>query len=408
MLISEDKFSRETLKGEVAIVTGAGRGIGYETARALVWLGAKVVIAEIDEKNGKATEEAINREFGADKTFFISTDIGNEDDIDQLAEAAKKKFGKIDIVLNNATVFPMGAVKDAGIDAWDLSYNVNLRGPVLLAKKLLPDMLERKHGVFICVSSSGAAPFMGPYEVFKTAQVELANTLSAEVEGTGVYAFTIGPGISKTPGFIEGGGKVAAFMGMSLDALFELNKNAQISPEAAGTGFALAVAQAQKYHGQETSSIQVLREANIPFGQEETAQEQTKPQQKVTATAEPQTKRSATELYQAVLKTFMEQSEGWKKRNLFERQWVSRDFKKNTGYSIDEMQTTLKALGNKLEPGTQKAEYVEAVNKVSAYYVHQQEQLKGFEKNPQKLEENFKIIYAWIQDAKALTDALSS
>lgn len=407
MLISGSKFSRETLKGEVAVVTGAGRGIGFETARALVWLGAKVVIAEVDEKNGKAAEEAINREFGADRAFFISTDIGNEDDIDHLAEAAKKKYGKIDIVLNNATVFPMGAVKDAGIDAWDLSYNVNLRGPVLLAKKLLPDMLERKHGVFVCVSSSGAAPFMGPYEVFKTAQVELANTLSAEVEGTGVYAFTIGPGISKTPGFIEGGAKVASFMGMTLDQLFELNKNAQISPEAAGTGFALAIAQAQRYHGQETSSIQVLREANISFGQEETAQEQAMPKKEATATAKPAEKRSATELYQAVLKTFMDQSEGWKKRNLFERQWVSRDFKKNTGYSIDEMQTTLKALGDKLAPGTQKAEYIEAINKVQAYYMHQQEQLKGFEKNPQKLAENLKVIDAWIEDAKALTAALA-
>jgi NAD(P)-dependent dehydrogenase (short-subunit alcohol dehydrogenase family) len=407
MIISKGNFKQDSMKGEVAIVTGAGRGIGYETARALVWLGAKVVIAEVDQKSGKATEESINREFGADRAFFISTDIGNEDDIDHLAEAAKKKYGKIDIVLNNATVFPMGAVKDAGIDAWDLSYNVNLRGPVLLAKKLLPDMLERKHGVFVCVSSSGAAPFMGPYEVFKTAQVELANTLSAEIEGTGVYAFTIGPGISKTPGFIEGGGKVASLMGMSLDELFELNKNAQISPEAAGAGFALAVVQAQKYHGQETSSIQVLREANIPFGQEETAQEQAAPQKMATAAAKPAEKRSATELYQAVLKTFMDQSEGWKKRNLFERQWVSRDFKKNTGYSIDEMQTTLKSLGDKLAPGTQKAEYIEAVNKVKEYYVHQQEQLKGFEKNQKKLEENLKVMDGWITDAQDLRQALS-
>ncbi len=110
---------------------------------------------------------------------------------------------------------------------------------------------------------------MGAYEVFKTAQVELANTIAAEVEGAGVYAFTIGPGISRTPGFLEGGAKVASYMGMSLDELFELNKNAQISPEAAGTGFAIAIAFAKKYHGQETSSIQVLREAGIPLTEEE-------------------------------------------------------------------------------------------------------------------------------------------
>ena len=272
MIVSKGNLTQDSLKGEVAIVTGAGRGIGYEAARALAWLGANVVIAEINEKNGKNAEENINKESGAGKTLFVKTDIGNEKDIDKLAEAALKKFGKIDVVLNNATVFPMGAVKDTAVESWDFSYRVNLRGPVVLARKFLPAMIERKHGVFVCVSSSGAAPFMGAYEVFKTAQVELSNTISSEVEGTGVFAFTIGPGISKTPGFVEGGGKVASLMGMSLEQLFELNKNAQISPEAAGAGFAIAVALAKKYHGQEISSIQVLRQAGIPLTDQEEEQ----------------------------------------------------------------------------------------------------------------------------------------
>ncbi|MCW4003749.1 MAG: SDR family oxidoreductase [Candidatus Bathyarchaeota archaeon] len=408
MILSKGNLSQDLLKGEIAIITGAGRGIGFEAARALVWLGAKVVIAEINEKNGKASEESINKEFSADSALFVKTDIGSEKDIDKLAEVALKKYGKVDIVLNNATVFPMGAVKDTPISSWDFSYGVNLRGPVLLAKKFLPQMLERKHGIFVCVSSSGAAPFMGAYEVFKTAQVELANTISAEVDGTGVYAFTIGPGISRTPGFMEGGAKVATLMGMSLDELFELNKNAQISPEAAGAGFALAIAFAKKYHGQETSSIQVLREAKIPFeeGQEaELPQPQPRREQKVQVT-KPSENRSAVELYEAVIKTHMEQSEGWKKRNLFERQWVSRDFKKNTGITIDEMQTTLRALGNSLKTEASTAEFIEPVKQLAAYYAHQQDQLRGFEKNQQKLEENLKIIDGWIKDAKALEQAL--
>ncbi len=407
MLVSKGNFVQQTLRDEVAVVTGAGRGIGFEAARALVWLGAKVVIAEIDEKSGRAAEEAINAEFGADKAFFVKTDIGNEGDIYSLSEAALEKYGKIDVVLNNATVFPMGAVKDAPVASWDFSYRVNLRGPVLLAETFLPDMLKRKHGIFVCVSSSGAAPYMGPYEVFKTAQVELANTLSAEVEGSGVYVFTIGPGISKTPGFIEGGSKVAALMGMNIDELFELNKNAQISPEAAGVGFALAIVWAQKYHGQETSSIQVLREANIPFGEEETAPHMPKPQVSQVQAAKPQVGRSKRELYEAVLKTFMEQSEGWKKRNLFERQWVSRDFKKNTRLSIDEMQTAMKAMDTGVSAGAQAMEDSQVVSKIAAYYVHQQEQLRGFEKNPQKLSENLKILDGWIADAKELAQLLS-
>lgn len=407
MLISKGNLTQNSLKGEVAIVTGAGRGIGFEAARNLVWLGARVIIAEIDEKNGKVSEESINKEFCADKAMFVKTDIGDEKDVDKLAEIVLKKFGKADVILNNATVFPMGAVKDTLVESWDYSYRVNLRGPAVLARKFLPAMIERKHGVFVCVSSSGAAPFMGAYEVFKTAQVELSNTISAEVEGTGVYAFTIGPGISKTPGFVEGGGKVASLMGLSLEQLFELNKNAQISPEAAGAGFAIAIAFAKKYHGQETSSIQVLREAGIPFtGQEELQVEEEKPSQHKIRTTKPSENRSKNELYQEVHKTYLEQSEGWKKRNLFERQWVSRDFKKTTGRSTDEMQTTLKELGESLKSGASTAEFIEPLSQLAGYYVHQQEQLKSFEKNPQKLDNNLKIIEGWVKDAKALVVAL--
>ncbi len=111
MLVSTTNLSKDTLKGKTAIVTGAGRGIGYEAAKALAWLGSNVVIAEIDSQTGKTAEETLNKEFPG-RAFFVKTDIGNEQDIQQLAKDATGRFGKIDIVLNNATVFPMGAVKD--------------------------------------------------------------------------------------------------------------------------------------------------------------------------------------------------------------------------------------------------------------------------------------------------------
>jgi hypothetical protein len=198
-------------------------------------------------------------------------------------------------------------------------------------------------------------------------------------------------------------------MGMSLEELFELNKNAQISPEAAGAGFAIAIALSKKYHGQETSSIQVLREARVPLtDQEETRIEEQKTiEQQEPQAAKSSGNKSTPELYQAVLKTYLEQSEGWKKRNLFERQWISRDFKKTTGMPIDEMQTTLKSLGNNLKTGASTADFIAPLNQLVGYYLHQQEQLRGFEKNQEKLEENLKIIEGWIKDAKALMATLS-
>ena len=74
--------------------------------------------------------------------------------------------------------------------------------------------------------------------------------------------------------------------------------------------------------------------------------------------------------------------------------------------SIDEMQTTLKALGANLKTGASTAEFIEQLNQLAGYYVHQQGQLRGFEKNPQKLEENLKVIDGWVNDAEALVKML--
>ena len=404
MLISTANLSPDSLQGNVAVVTGAGCGIGYEAARALIWLGAKVVIAEVNEKDGKAAAETLEKEFGSGKVLFVKTDISDDRDVEKLASEVKKKWGRVDVVLNNATVFPIGAVKDVAVESWDFSYRVNLRGPVLLARAFLPDMIRRRHGVFVCVSSSGAAPFMGAYEVFKTAQVELANTIAAEAEDTGVYAFTIGPGIVKTQGFVDGGAKVASLMGKTLDELLEMNKDFQISPEAAGAGFAAAIALASKYHGKETSSIQVLREIGISLEEkksEETARE--------SPNFRPSIENiNSDELYKQVMKTYTEQSNGWKKRNLFERQWVARDFKKNTGMSIDEMLSTLKAMETKVNKPAFPQDSMKPLEKLATYYKHQQDQLKGFEKDPQKLEQNLKIIDSWILEIKSLIAALNS
>ncbi len=400
MLIEKGNLPHNALEGEVAVVTGAGRGIGFEAARALLWLGAQVAMAEIDENNGRVAAQILEKEFGAGRAVFVRTDVGSEEDIQRLRNEIIKKWEKVDIVLNNAAISPIGAVRDIPVDQWDVSYRVNLRGPVLLAQSFLSDMLKRRHGVFVCVSSSGAAPFMGAYQVFKTAQSDLANTIAAEVEGTGVFAFTIGPGIVRTPGFIESGGQVAAYMGKTLDQLLEMNKDFEISPEAAGAGFAAAIALAQKYHGTEIGSIQALKAIGIELGIEEENKKVIIP--KVTDM------KRALELFQLVMKTFKEQSEGWSKRNIFERQWVFRDFKKNTNMSVEEMRAELNGLGDNLQTGRPTARFVDPLNKLYGYYVHQQEMLKGFEKITKKQVEGQAIIETWKRDVKGLIETLNA
>ena len=114
----------------------------------------------------------------------------------------------------------------------------------------------------------------------------------------------------------------------------------------------------------------------------------------------------SSELLAQVTRTYAEQSKGWKERNLFQRQWVFRDFKKQTGMSVEEMGAELANIAKSVKTGLASKECVENLSKLGSYYKHQQELLKGFEKNPKKLEENMKEIQDWIDKIQALTATL--
>jgi NAD(P)-dependent dehydrogenase (short-subunit alcohol dehydrogenase family) len=237
ILISTGNLTRQALGGQVAVITGAGGGIGFEAARALVWLGAKAVIAEIDPKKGKTAEKALASEFGTGNALFILTDIGDERSVFALERQVLKTFGKVDIVLNNATYAPLGSVLERAITDWDKSYRANLRGPVLLAQAFLPGMIERNKGTFVCVSSVGGA-YMGTYETLKTAQVELARTLDGELEGKDINVFTIGPGLVPTETMVAGVAQIASRYGKTPEEFYATYQEQWLSVEAAGTGFA--------------------------------------------------------------------------------------------------------------------------------------------------------------------------
>ena len=400
MIISQLVLKPDTLRGETVLVTGAGGGIGYEAARALLWLGADLVIAEIDEAKGARAAETLGAEFGADRVLFFKTDVGDENSVEQLYARCIRRFGKVDVVLNNATIAVLGKVVEVPIEAWDKSYRVNLRGPVLLARAFLPDMLKRKHGVFVCVSSKGTA-FLGGYETFKAAQLHLGDTLDAELEGTGVLAFTIGPGLVPTETASSAVAELAPLMGMSVDGFFEMNKGAVISVEEAGAGFAASIVFADRFHGQEISSIQALKAADINFGaaaahpREGAAEVGEQP---TTINAESQ--QQAVALCERVRTTLKEQSEGWKHRSLFERQWVVRDFKKTAGMPAEEWLLALGSLEEGLRRGS--ATPCPPLEKLAGYYEHLAELAKGYEKDSAKLQENLRVVYGWRDEVAEL------
>ncbi|MGF3522303.1 MAG: SDR family NAD(P)-dependent oxidoreductase [Candidatus Bathyarchaeia archaeon] len=396
LLISQGNLLRDSLKGKVAVVTGAAGGVGYEAARALMWLGAKVVVVDVDEEGGRVAVENLNREFGAGEALFVKADVGDDKEVEAVAAKAAAAWRKVDIVVNSAAVFAVGAVKDTTVDAWDLSYRVHLRGPLLLARTFLSGMIKRKYGVFAFASSSFAAPFTGAYGVLRAAQVELASVIAAEVEGSGVCVFTVDVGAVKAPAFLESTKQVSALTGLKLKQLLTLSRQVEVSAEEAGTAVAGAVALALRYHGRQASWLQVLQAMGIKAE----AAEAEKPKTNV-AYAE-----AAYAAFQVVLKTFSSQVEGWRSCNLFRRQWLAREFKRSTGLSMDEMYNTLVTLGKCLEMKTSATEFVEPLKKLADYYRYQQELLRGLAKVSKKTAEDLQVIEGWILEVNALLKAI--
>lgn len=399
-LISTGNLTSESLAGQIAVVTGAGTGIGLEAARALAWLGARVVIAEIDKKAGLIAAKEILKETGPGKAIFVQTDVGEERSVQKLASKALHTFGRVDIVLNNAAVEPIGAVKDAPVAAWDLSYKVNLRGPVLLARAFLPQMLNRNSGVFVCVSSVGGA-YMGPYEVLKRAQVELANTISTECEGTGVISFVIGPGlVPETRGARAQMPKIAQMIGKTVEEFLEISKAALISVEAAGAGLAAAVALASRFRGQEIGSLEALHAAGI-----EVAESAQLPTDKALTAEEIAQAISSCNVLRSGLEELFRQ---WQGLGIFQRQWITRDFSKTVGIPAEKLLDRIVKLQQQLEASkSEKAIRVEVpFLRLAGYFGHLQEMTRDYVKDKNLRDEQILLQQTWKQAAENMASLL--
>lgn len=400
-IISQGELSSHSLKGKTVLITGGGGGIGFETARAIIWLGGNVIIAEIDKEKGKRAEKRISDEFGRERISFFHCDISKEKDICKLDSFISKKYGCLDVIVNNATIAPLGEVHKVDIKSWDRSYEVNLRATVLLVRRFLPKMINKDCGVIVFVPSSGAAPYMGAYEVFKSAQVELCNTLAAELENTNIITYCIGPGFVKTKTALEATSLISQLMGITVDEFFKLNDRHTIGVEAAGAGFAASIVHAERYNGQEIGSIQALMDAKIVVDKKE---------EETTLALNENSKVKLKEAFECVAKTYNEQYKGWLNRNIFERQWVIRDFKKETGLSTEQMKKEIENSIDiiKSDKWCNLSNSLTIVRNLKGYYNHQLKLLISYEKDTIKLKENTEIISGWIEKLETIIDIFDS
>ena len=143
----------ESLKEKIAIVTGAGKGIGGGIARVLAAEGARVVVVDVDESWGERTVARI-RDAGGEASFF-KADVSRETDMGAMAEATIDRHGRIDILCHNAGLLgPMVGIEQMTSADWDRMLNVNLRGVFLSVKACLPQMLAQRYGRIVVTSST--------------------------------------------------------------------------------------------------------------------------------------------------------------------------------------------------------------------------------------------------------------
>jgi NAD(P)-dependent dehydrogenase (short-subunit alcohol dehydrogenase family) len=188
------------LENQVAIVTGASRGIGRAAALALAEAGAAVVIAARSKDGINSVADEIKRAGG--KSLAIPTDVSDLRQVDHLLVLTLRAFGGVDILVNNAALAqPLGKVWETSATAWQKLIAVNVLGPYLCARAVLPHMLDKGFGRIINVSSGAAESNLvgaSAYNTSKAALERFSGTLAAEVEGSGVVVTTLWPGIVDT------------------------------------------------------------------------------------------------------------------------------------------------------------------------------------------------------------------
>ncbi len=190
------------LKDKVVIITGGGQGLGRAYALRFCAEGAKVVIPEINFENAEKVEKEIIDMGG--EALAIKTDVSSEEDTAEMAKMAVDKFGKIDILINNASIY-MGLenkpLENISVDEWDRSFAVNVRGSWLSIKAVAPYMKSAGSGSIINISSGTwlvGIPMLLNYATTKAGILGLTRCVSREFGPFGIRINAITPGFVMT------------------------------------------------------------------------------------------------------------------------------------------------------------------------------------------------------------------
>jgi NAD(P)-dependent dehydrogenase (short-subunit alcohol dehydrogenase family) len=195
--------ARITLEGKVCLVTGGSRGIGEAIARTFAAHGARVAIAARKADGVAAVADSIASEHGADRVLGVPAHAGKEDECARLVEEVCDRFGRVDVLVNNAGTNPyFGAMLDVEMGAWDKTFETNLKGYFWCAREVARRCIARDApGSIVNIASIAglvASPLQGVYAATKAAIVSMTKTLAVELAGVNIRVNSIAPGLIDT------------------------------------------------------------------------------------------------------------------------------------------------------------------------------------------------------------------
>ncbi|MEM0078768.1 MAG: SDR family NAD(P)-dependent oxidoreductase [Nitrososphaerota archaeon] len=189
------------LQNRVAIVTGAGQGIGKAIALALAKEGAKVVVSDITDLIFDVAKEI---EALGSEALPIKCDVTNPNDVNKMVKTTLEKFNRIDILVNNAGIYPFKPFIEMSEGEWDKVLNVNLKGVFNCTKAVVPKMVEQRYGKIINISSIAGAvvgfPQLAHYSASKAGIIGFTRALALELAPYGINVNAVAPGPIETPG----------------------------------------------------------------------------------------------------------------------------------------------------------------------------------------------------------------
>lgn len=203
-MVAESTVRPQVVAGRVVLITGGGQGIGRVFAKGFAASGAKVAIAEINEDKARAVAAEVDGASGEGTAFAVRTDVGDAASVEAAVAAVAERFGRIDVLINNAAIFSalkMRPFEEIPLDEWNAVMNVNVTGVMLMTKACAPIMRQQKFGRIINISSGVATmgrPFYLHYVTSKAAVVGMTRATARELGADGITVNAILPGATYT------------------------------------------------------------------------------------------------------------------------------------------------------------------------------------------------------------------